>query len=223
MGLLADMHSVFDSEFFLGMLAAGLLRRARMPYPRTLLLLGAASFLAVGLAEDLEMVRPLANATHLGYAVAAMLAVLGAVEAERQGSLRAPRPLAAVGGASYAIYLTHLFTVAALWQLLLRSGLASTLPPWTEFAFLAAASVGLGWAASRTVERPLMALARWLLGKAGQQLGRRAQSVLARVPGVTLDEYSGAQGRRTSRDAESPPTPSVTPPSPVCRTPAAAR
>lgn len=176
-GGLTNVHSVFDCEFFLGMVAAGLLRWVRVPYPRVLLLFGTVAFFGVGIAEDFGVARPLANTTHLGYGVAAMLAVLGVVEAERQGKLRAPRLLVVMGGASYALYLTHLFTIGVLWQALRVSGLAAALPPWIEFVGFAAAAVAVGWVASRAVELPATALARRLLARAGNFIAPRTQGI----------------------------------------------
>jgi len=186
LGMLVNVHSAFDCEFFFGMLAAGLLRRVRMPLPRTLLLLGAAGFFGLGIAEDLHLVPALASTTHLGYGAASMLIVLGAVEAERQGTLRAPRPLAAVGSASYAIYLTHLFTIGAVWQVLLASGLAGTLPAWLQFAVFMAASIAVGLAASWGIEAPVTAFTRRAMAAAGRWAGIFAPPVAGRFAGNPL-------------------------------------
>jgi peptidoglycan/LPS O-acetylase OafA/YrhL len=168
------MITVFDAEFFLGMFAAYLLRRVAVPYPRTLLWLGMAAFFGLGAAEDLHFVRPLASPTHLGYGIAAMVIVLGVVGAERQGKLRAPRLLTVLGNASYALYLTHLLTVGAIWQVLLATGLAQTLPTWTQFVMFVAGAVAVGVAASRTVELPVTAFTRRLLAPL---FNRRIQAV----------------------------------------------
>ena len=185
-GALINMHSAFDCEFFLGMLAAGLLRRVHVPYPRMLLLLGATAFFGLGAAEDLHVVQALASATHLGYGIASMFIVLGAVEAERQNKLRAPRLLTTVGNASYALYLTHLLTIGALWQVLLACGLAKVLPTWIEFAVFVAASVAVGLAASWMVEVPVTAFTRRRLATAGRWIGARALPVFGRVAGSAL-------------------------------------
>lgn len=170
-GMLVNVHSVFDLEFFLGMLAALLLQRTRVPYPRLVLLLGVAGFAGLGALEDLRLIPSLASITHAGYGIAAMLIVLGAVEAERQGRLRAPRPLVALGGASYALYLTHLLTIGAIWQVLLALRLTQTIPGWLIFIMFLVISAAVGWVASRTVEAPVTALARRLLGGSGRRQG----------------------------------------------------
>lgn len=190
-GVLVNVHSAFDCEFFFGMLAAGLLRRIRVPYPRTLLLLGMVGFFGLSAAEDLHAVRALASATHLGYGIASMFIVLGAVEAERQGRLRAPRLLAAVGNASYALYLTHLLAIGALWQVLLACGLAEALPAWIEFAAFMAASVAFGFAASWGVEAPVTAFTRRLLVAAGRWIGARTPPVFGKSAGNCLTRLTG--------------------------------
>jgi peptidoglycan/LPS O-acetylase OafA/YrhL len=162
-GWLVNVHSVFDVEFFLGMLAAWSLRRVKVPAPRALLLAGGLVFLAVGMAEDMSLARPLADATHLGYGLGAMLMVIGMVEAERRGRLHAPGFLVTLGGASYALYLTHLLTGAALWQVLRLTGLAGTLAVWVQFAAFVVASVAVGLVASWTLEARLTRLARWAI------------------------------------------------------------
>jgi peptidoglycan/LPS O-acetylase OafA/YrhL len=162
-GWLVNVHSVFDVEFFLGMLAAWTLRRVKVPAPRAMLLVGGLAFLAVGIAENMSLARPLADATHLGYGVGAMLMVIGMVEAERRGRLRAPGFLVTLGGASYALYLTHLMASAALWQALRLTGLADTLPVWLQFAGFVLVSVAVGLVASWTVEARLNRFARWAI------------------------------------------------------------
>lgn len=166
-GVLTNVHTVFDFEFFLGMLAAGILRRVHVPRPRTLLLLGVAAFLGLGAAENLGLVRGVASATHLGFGFTSMLIVLGAVEAERQGLLRAPRLLVAIGGATYAIYLTHLLTIGVLWQVLLACGLADKLPAWVDLAIFIVGSIAVGCAASWVVEARVTSFTRRRLAAAG--------------------------------------------------------
>jgi peptidoglycan/LPS O-acetylase OafA/YrhL len=161
------LASFFSIEFFLGMAAAWFCARRAVPHPRALLLAGAVAFLAIGLAEDTALVADKADLTHLGYGLAATAMVLGLVGAERAGRLAVPRPLAALGGASYAIYLTHLLTIGAVWQGLRAAGLAALLPGWAAFLVLVVASCVAGLAISVAVERPLIARLRRLLGSVG--------------------------------------------------------
>ncbi|HUO11733.1 MAG TPA: acyltransferase family protein, partial [Caulobacteraceae bacterium] len=93
-----------------------------------------------------ELFRPLL------WGVPALMIVIGAVAAER--SFAAPRPLVALGDASYAIYLCHLPAVAVIAHLL------GVRPLWlfVPAAMLASALAGLAF--HRWVEAPLIAVCR---------------------------------------------------------------
>ncbi|WP_419729317.1 acyltransferase family protein [Lichenicola sp.] len=164
---LVDIHSMFDAEFFLGMLAATLLRRFPVRHSWSLLLTGVFLFLALGAAEDMQRVRGPADLTHLGFGLASMLIVIGIVGAERQDRLHLPVALQRLGAASYALYITHLLAIGVTWQLLLATGLNRLLPAWSQFVLFLAAAVLLALAVSRVIEAPLIAGARRLLTRAG--------------------------------------------------------
>jgi peptidoglycan/LPS O-acetylase OafA/YrhL len=75
----------------------------------------------------------------------------------------APRTLrlgAALGDASYALYLIHPFVIRALSELAARTDLGAAVGPW-GYVFLAlAASILVSLAVHRWFERPLTELAR---------------------------------------------------------------
>src|SRR5205085_5500217 len=111
-----------------GMATACLLQRKTIRAPLIVLLFGTTIFFLVGGAEDLGTIRGTSQLAHLGYAAGSALAILGLVEVERQNSLHIPRVMVEIGGASYAIYLTHLLGVGVLWQMMLVTRLADFLP-----------------------------------------------------------------------------------------------
>ena len=162
-GWLIDLCGPFDIEFFLGMLAANLLHRIRIPCAWAVLLLGGVGFFGLGIAEDLHQVVGPASSTHLGYGLASMLVVLGVVELERQERLLTPRALLRLGGASYSLYITHLLVIGAVWQLLVLCRLDAVLPVWGQFALLAGSAVSGGLATTRLIEAPLIGWVRQLL------------------------------------------------------------
>lgn len=162
-----DIHSMFDAEFFLGMLAASVLRRFRVGHPLSLLLTGAILFAGLGAAEDLHLVHGPADMTHLGFGLASMLIVVGIVGAERQGRLQFPPALQRLGAASYALYITHLLAIGATWQLLVALRLDRLLPPWSQFVLLLGCAVAVALVLSRTVEAPLIAATRRLFTRSG--------------------------------------------------------
>ncbi len=159
---LAVISSWFNLHFFVGMGAAWLLRHRTIPMPWTFLLLGIAVFLAAGTAEDLGLLWGPGYVTHLGYGVGSGLAILGLVEAERQNRLHVPRVMIALGGASYSIYLTHLLSIGAVWQILVAAHLTSVLPASIQFLALFASGVFGGWVISRLIEHPATEIARRL-------------------------------------------------------------
>lgn len=155
--------SYFDLEFFLGMGAAWLLARHKVPAPRLVLLVGVFGFLAIGLAEDMQVVIGPDKLTHVGYGLTGMSIVLGLVEAERSNRLVVPRVCIVLGGASYALYLTHLLSIGAAWQALLAMGLAPVIPASVTFLMLVSAAGIGGIALSYVVEKPTIVLARRLI------------------------------------------------------------
>jgi exopolysaccharide production protein ExoZ len=97
-----------------------------------------------------ELFRPLL------WGVPAALMVAGAIALEPAIGRRLPRPLTRLGDASYAIYLCHFPTVALV-------AAAMRPPPAAPFMVAAiAASLAVGFAFHRLIERPTIALSRAL-------------------------------------------------------------
>lgn len=70
---------------------------------------------------------------------------------------------AALGDASYAVYLIHPFAIRAGRELVTRGGLGSMIGPWSFVTFALAASVAVALLLYRFFERPITAaLRRWL-------------------------------------------------------------
>lgn len=155
----------FNVEFFFGMGAAWLLRRRRIPAPLVVLFAGAAVFFMAGGIEDAGLLPGQSVLTHTGYAIGALFIILGLVESERQHRLYVPKIMTSLGGASYSIYLTHLLGIGAIWQIMLRTGLDRTLPLWGQFIVIFVGGVATGWIMSQAVERPILSLARRLIGR----------------------------------------------------------
>ena len=70
------------------------------------------------------------------------------------------RLLAQLGSASYSIYLVHVLTIGAVWQILQRLGLSERLSPVVVFAILAAAATSAGLLISSYAEKPLLRVLR---------------------------------------------------------------
>ncbi|MBJ3775923.1 acyltransferase family protein [Acuticoccus mangrovi] len=114
--------------------------------PAAVALLGATVFLAAALTGGSPIIA--------GLGAAALLAGLAACEAA--GRLAVPAVLVALGGASYALYLTHGPVLSALLKLAARTPvpIAATLG---SLPLLVAATLVAGIAFHRHVETPLLA------------------------------------------------------------------
>jgi exopolysaccharide production protein ExoZ len=147
-------------EFVYGMALALLHGRGlRLPGPtRTLLAAAAVLLLVVGEASYRE--EALAW-RHLLYGVpAALLVAAVAFGRERATEGRLARLGAAVGDASYALYLVHPFVIRAGREAVLRSGLAPAIGPWAFVALALAGAVVASLLVYRFFERPLTAALR---------------------------------------------------------------
>ncbi len=156
-------------EFALGMgLALALARGWRLDALAGWLVAGAglAALHLDGLdagAKAVEWITPNDLPRVLCWGVPTALLVAAAVLAPALPQGRAVRALAALGDASYALYLTHPFVIVAGRKLWLASGLAPVLGFWPLVAAMLAAAVALALAVHRLVERPLVRAAQgWL-------------------------------------------------------------
>lgn len=143
--------------FGMGMLAAWRLARGEVSHPLVWLGVGVAGFLLLGLEADYVRALPQQIST-LGFGLASTAFVLGAVEAERQGRIRAPAALRLLGDASYSIYLTQP-TLAIVAKIFVAVPFLFALPKPLAFLLIAGASVTGGIVFWALVERPLV---RWL-------------------------------------------------------------
>lgn len=142
--------------FAFGVAAALLLRSHRIPFPRTVLLLGAVVFFATGVVNVFYL-RDLPEwLTHLLFGIGSAIALLGAVEAERSGLLRVPRWMTILGAASFAIYLTHILTLSVLAKAAAKLGLTQMIPAPLAFVLLASGAVAAGIVIHYLVEKPLV-------------------------------------------------------------------
>jgi peptidoglycan/LPS O-acetylase OafA/YrhL len=156
---------VYGVEFFLGMaVVIAIWHSAFTPaYSRLAPLMagaGAVLFAAAMAAETEGWLDGEAPFARLTYGVPAALLVAGLAAWERDGGLRVPRWLLALGEASYSVYLFQFIFIGAMWQAWRWAGLTHLVPPAGCFVVLAAAAILGGVATSKLVERPLLRIAR---------------------------------------------------------------
>ncbi len=154
---------LFNIEFFFGIFAAHLARAGRVWSPHACIILGMAAFVGNGLFESLGPPRPPEwPPRHLVYGISAGVALYGLAAAEISGRLRVWAPLAALGGASYSIYLVHVIVMMFLQQGLLLVRRYVPVDINVAFVFFCLAAVVSGTMFSALVELPLLAWVRRL-------------------------------------------------------------
>jgi peptidoglycan/LPS O-acetylase OafA/YrhL len=175
---LSFLANLYNLEFLAGIGLAVALRRVTVPVPRVLMVLGAALFLATGMVD--VYVQPLGMHLHvLGYTSGSLLALGGAIQAERSGKLKVPQPLVFLGDASYSIYLVHFPALSLLAKTVKSLGIDQKVPKLALFFALAGAAVLCGCLFHAMVERPLL---QWLRG---ERKPKATEAVLAGFSGGT--------------------------------------
>ena len=145
--------------FAMGVAVARLARRAVSPW----LALGTAwtgvlGFALVALAEVSGLV-PEDGALYLGYGLFSSFVVLGLVQAENAGAIAWRHPaVAALGDASYALYLVHYPLISLACKLALAAGLKGPFGAALAFAGTLALCLAVAHVFHRGVERPLLRL-----------------------------------------------------------------
>ena len=94
-------------------------------------------------------------------------------------------PFAKLGGdASYAVYLTHLTVLNALYYIAFRMGINRTEHPWVVPVFALPSAIAIGILAHLAIEKPVLKSLRWAF------IRRSAQAPLSEP--VVVDRVSGA-------------------------------
>jgi exopolysaccharide production protein ExoZ len=138
-------------EFLIGVLVAAWLPRGLNVQSGV-----AIGIIAVGAVGLIAAAGDRALLGALGKGTAAGLIVLGLVSWERRGTLPKSAFLLSLGDASYAIYLTHLFSLGAVGVIWTRLSLSEMSAAYWLLPFIAmAASVVGGVWAHRYIENPL--------------------------------------------------------------------
>ncbi len=154
-------------EFVFGMVL-GLMRSRGVSLPLAVrLLLGAAGLAAL----HLDLVRadaPLSLPAIAAYGIpAALLVAAAAFHRDSETPWRFERPLAALGDASYALYLVHPFAIRALKEIVLAAGLGALVGPWAFVGLALGVAVVVALAVYRLFERPATQALRRLMGGDG--------------------------------------------------------
>lgn len=129
---------------------------SRRPLPAWVALAGALVFAAIAVETVTLRIAPEAW-RELAAGASAAVVIAGLVARERQRAFAVPRPLLALGAASYSIYLTHFPLLSLLAKLAVAGGLVGRVPAGVAFVVVVALAVVGGFLFHRLVERPLLA------------------------------------------------------------------
>ena len=148
--------SPFCIEFFLGMAAAAILSRRKVPFSGPILIAGLAGFVGAGLCEVAGRLYGFGSSARIAYGICSFMVILAVVERERSGHLKVPRAMAVLGRASYSIYLVHLIAIGVTFKFL--SMALRLVPSWSFliWAVLCAMGVIAGIGASLWLEQPVI-------------------------------------------------------------------
>ncbi len=159
--LSGDLLGFFDSpyhlEFLMGIASALIVVRYRCPMPRVLMITGAIAFIAIGVAEDTNLLEVAGLFSILLFGAACAAILIGAATAERAGALRIGRGGALLGAASYSVYLTHTLVIGLTAHLMAWCGIIAFLPDWSMLLIVVCAAGTAGLLLYWFVERPLNA------------------------------------------------------------------
>lgn len=149
----------FNILFFFGMAAAMIVRIRRVPWPRTIVVVGAVIFLGGGILENggLNLKEMLGR---MVYGSGATCIVLGLAEAERSAGWRAPPLLILLGAASYSIYLVHLNVLIVVMKSAGAMNFGVMLPGPVLYTGVVVAAVAAGIVCHLALERPLLTVLR---------------------------------------------------------------
>jgi exopolysaccharide production protein ExoZ len=189
-GLLLDPHlaplkSYTDLrllEFLFGVLLARLYLDMGLKGLSGLGILLPAGLLLLAISPALPMLQ-------LGkippWALPAALIVTGALAMEKLLVSTSSPLLQLMGDASYALYLSHLFTLGALRAIWAKAGVPVDNPQWTLlwFGVALSASVVVGIAVHKWLEKPLLSAGRNLLGGRPTARWRKVPMRSTGVPG----------------------------------------
>lgn len=139
--LFAVVGSSLNFEFLMGIVAAMIVLKVKVPLPRGLALVGVLALFGAGLAENASLLVWASTESHLIFGFCAMAITVGIASAERQGALRVGSVGEFFGGASYLLYLVHTLIIGFTLQILRVTGVVQRIPGWTSVLLAVIASV----------------------------------------------------------------------------------
>ena len=152
-------------RFFAGMCVWLVLNRWKIPAPRLVAGAGVTILLVAGLCEDFY--GPLTNFARIfWFTLGSAIIIIGLVESERSGLIRAPRWLVYLGDAAYSIYLVHFLALSVFAKMSKAMLLDQYLPSMVLYLLFVIGSIGFGCLCYQFVEYPLHRWSRQFFSRA---------------------------------------------------------
>lgn len=148
------------TEFVFGVAVAALIRRGFVRYPLPVLAIGFAALVVASIMVSLNQKLTIGSGRVLFYGIPCALIFYGVVALELRRQISVPRWMAALGDASYSIYLWH-YPVCVIIERYWVCGPADLVPCGMMYVVVAVAlTLLLSGASYLFIEKPLMNLAR---------------------------------------------------------------
>jgi peptidoglycan/LPS O-acetylase OafA/YrhL len=163
--------SVFNLQFLFGMLAALAVGTGRIRAGDKIVLLATCALVFIWMLEAAGWIDGYGNLARFAYGIPSAFLIAGLVTWERETQRLLPRPLVALGEASYSLYLFHLLGIGIAWQVWLRSGINTAAYTLPCLLFLIAGAVASGLTIHYLVEAPLLKRLRSRFSPARQGRG----------------------------------------------------
>jgi exopolysaccharide production protein ExoZ len=158
--LLSTLASMFNLEFFFGMLSAYLISVEKIKRVLLIFIVGVITFCSFALAENLNVFNGYAASAQIAYGLSSMLIVIGLAGTNLKGYLNSPTVLKKIGKASYSIYLLHLPCIGVIYKLLAISKLQTFLSIEIIYPVISCGAILTCIVISKFIEYPLMNMVR---------------------------------------------------------------
>jgi exopolysaccharide production protein ExoZ len=152
--VVADFRNL---EFAIGMAAAYVTLKLRVPAAVYIAIAGAIGFVVAGMAENAGLYGWDSRSSEMAFALTSGVMIVGLAVAERSGTLRVGAGGRFVGAMSYMLYLIHTIAVGFTYRILSAAGFfAAGAPDWCGVALATGASLAAAAVLYLTFEKPVL-------------------------------------------------------------------
>lgn len=154
--LLSCVASMFNVDFFFGILAAYVVSSESIKNDSLIFGFGVLLFFCFAFAENIGVVNGYTDLSKIAYGLSSMLIIMGIAGGNLNGHLNAPAWLTRLGKASYSIYLFHLPCIGIIYKILTIFGLKEYFTLGGLYFLLSTGSILMCMMISKYIEYPLI-------------------------------------------------------------------